>query len=78
MSRNLNRARKQAYIWEQSVLDRGHSTCKGPEARESECVAGVEQKAESSKKVRSGRPILWKPPAQKFWALKLLYVHKGK
>ena len=61
LSRDLNKVRKQAYIWEQSVLGNGKSMCKGPEAGELECVAGVEWRRESSKDMRS---ILWHPKFQ--------------
>lgn len=53
MSRDLNKVRKQAYIWEQSVLGNGKSMCKGPEAGELECVAGVAWRRESSEDMRS-------------------------
>ena len=53
MSRDLNKVRKQACIWEQSVLGNGNSMCKGPEAGELECVVGVEWRKESSKDMRS-------------------------
>ena len=53
MSRDPNKVRKQAYIWEQSVPGNGESMRKGPEAGELECVAGVEWRRKSSKDMRS-------------------------
>ena len=53
MSRDLNKMKKQAYIWEQSVLGNRESMRKGPAAGELECVAGVEWRRESSKDMRS-------------------------
>lgn len=75
MGRDLHKGRKQTQTgakcsrqWEQPS--------KGPEAEE---FIWPEQSWKSSKKVRSGRSILWIPdPAQKFGALKLFYVQKGK
>lgn len=41
MSRDLNKVRNRHIFGSKSVLSNGKSMCKGPEAGELECVAGV-------------------------------------